>query len=108
MKHYKHGYFVSKKGKVVRVRDGKKQKVKIFTNQNGYDYFHDFVDKSNNYVHRAVAKLFLPQSTRDRYQVDHIDRNRQNNNVSNLRWVNRSENLSNRNNWIWERPATSG
>lgn len=43
------------------------------------------------YVHRLVAESFIPHSV-DKYEVDHIDTNRTNNNINNLRWVTRSEN----------------
>jgi hypothetical protein len=45
-------------------------------------------------VHRLVAKAFL-QSFNEDLEVDHIDRVRANNNVTNLRCVNRKENLNN-------------
>jgi hypothetical protein len=46
-------------------------------------------------VHRLVAKAFLPNPD-NLVQVDHIDRNRHNNHVSNLRWVSHSCNQQNR------------
>jgi hypothetical protein len=47
-------------------------------------------------VHRLVAQRFLPAPTDENVVVDHIDRNRMNNNVSNLRWVSHRENSRNR------------
>lgn len=55
-------------------------------------------DKPKHYpLHRLVAYTFLgnPSGIVDA-EVDHIDRNRENNNVLNLRWVSRTDNLSNR------------
>lgn len=46
--------------------------------------------------HRIIAEIFLPNPL-NLPEVDHIDRNRQNNNPNNLRWVNRNENARNRN-----------
>jgi hypothetical protein len=46
-------------------------------------------------VHRIVANAFLPNPD-NRPQIDHIDRNRANNNVTNLKWVTISENASNK------------
>ena len=46
------------------------------------------------YLHRAVAELFLPNPD-NKPEVDHIDTNTSNNDVSNLRWVTRKENMNN-------------
>lgn len=43
-------------------------------------------------VHRIVAKSFLPNPD-NKPEVNHKDRNRGNNNVSNLEWVTHSENI---------------
>lgn len=49
------------------------------------------------YVHRLVAETYIPNpDPQTLKEVDHIDRNRQNNVVSNLRWVSRTENMRNR------------
>lgn len=45
-------------------------------------------------VHRLVALHFIPNPEM-RIEVDHIDRNKANNMVSNLRWVTKSENINN-------------
>jgi hypothetical protein len=47
-------------------------------------------------IHRLVAFVWLPAPTAEGCVVDHIDRNRQNNHASNLRWVSLSENALNR------------
>tara|TARA_R110000868_G_scaffold153343_1_gene378721 strand:+ start:423 stop:908 length:486 start_codon:yes stop_codon:yes gene_type:complete len=46
-------------------------------------------------VHQLVANTFIPKID-GKTEIDHIDRNRINNNVSNLRWATRSENSLNR------------
>lgn len=47
------------------------------------------------YVHRLVACAFI-ENSRNLNEVDHIDRNKANNRVDNLRWVTHSENIHNR------------
>ena len=97
-KHYKSGYFVSSNGKVKRLKKGKQVAVKIFVGKCGYKYFHIFHTGQNIFIHRAVAKLFLPP-IKGKWIVDHIDRDKFNNKKENLRWVNHSENMLNREKW---------
>lgn len=46
-------------------------------------------------VHKEVALTFLGEPESNSFVVDHIDRDRANNIVSNLRWVSRAENSDN-------------
>lgn len=47
-------------------------------------------------IHRLVAEYFIPNPN-NYDEVDHIDRNKQNNHISNLRWVTSSMNNLNKN-----------
>ena len=47
-------------------------------------------------VHRLLAIMFIPKDSPDKTEVDHIDGNRFNYDLSNLRWVTSSENKLNR------------
>ena len=49
----------------------------------------------NRTIHRLVAEAYIP-NPHHLPQVDHKDRNKTNNNIENLRWVNNSQNSSNR------------
>lgn len=48
-------------------------------------------------VHRIVLETFMPCEDQASLQVNHIDRNPANNNLSNLEWVTQQENLALRN-----------
>lgn len=52
----------------------------------------------NMRIARLVASVFISKEPFARAQVDHIDRNRQNNRVENLRWVSNSQNCRNKSN----------
>jgi len=60
-------------------------------------------DKKQKYlrVHRLVALAFIP-NPENKLEVDHINREKSDNTVSNLRWVDESEQAINRNNPIGE------
>jgi len=45
-------------------------------------------------IHRLVAEHFIPK-VEGKELIDHIDRNKTNNHISNLRWCNKSENSIN-------------
>lgn len=74
-----------------------KEKIKEGTHNKGYKRI-SLIDingvAKSHYVHRLVVKSFLYDS--DLY-VDHIDGNKQNNKLENLRYVTNSENLTFRN-----------
>ena len=53
------------------------------------------------YKHRIVANQFI-DNPNNLPQVDHIDNNKQNNNIKNLRWVSASDNLKNRKKVFYE------
>ena len=52
-------------------------------------------NKNRPFVHRLVGIAFLPNPC-DLSEIDHINRDKSDNSVGNLRWVTRSENKSNR------------
>ena len=64
------------------------------TNNRGYIYYGMSIKGKLQDVlaHRAVAEIFL-MNPENKYQVNHIDGNKENNCVSNLEWVTGSENV---------------
>ena len=53
-----------------------------------------YIQVNNLYVHRMVAELFIPNPDNKPF-IDHIDGNKHNNHVNNLRWVTQQENCHN-------------
>lgn len=79
------GYSVSDRGRIMKDETG--QIMALGTN-GGYKRF-----TITKHVHRLVAQAFLDQpEDANKCWVDHIDGDRSNNNVENLRWVTPSEN----------------
>lgn len=59
--------------------------------------FNNFTKEMEQvYAHQVVARTYLSCSKQGFEEVDHIDRDRSNNDYENLRWVSRSDNLKNR------------
>ena len=83
-------YIVSSTG---RVRREHSTEDKIPRERNGYlsvDLYSDGERKTKR-VHRLVAETFLPNPD-NKPEVNHIDGNKYNNDVSNLEWVSAKEN----------------
>ena len=94
-------YEVSNRGNV-RNRYTKKDRWKILA---GFGYYQVKLGGSRNYsVHNLVAECFLGPKPGPNYRVDHIDGDKRNNYVSNLRYLTHSENVS-RSNRIGRRPG---
>lgn len=81
-------YTVDEDGNVFSVRYGRL--LKPYMSNSGY--YMVTLDGKNVYVHRLVAKAFVPNPN-CKLCVNHKDGNKLNNNVSNLEWVTYSENL---------------
>lgn len=84
-------YFISTYGNIENWRTGKYLKHQV--DVNGYSTVRLHKDKKGKTmrVHKLVAEAFL-QKVEGKLYVDHIDRNRTNCNLSNLRWASLSEN----------------
>lgn len=79
------GYSVSNEG---RVRKDSTGQIMVLSKNGGYCRI-----TISKHVHRLVANAFLEKpDDAEKCWVDHVDGNRSNNNVENLRWVTPSEN----------------
>jgi len=88
---YSDTYEVSEEGNVRNKKTGRI--LKACGNRDGY--LQVDIHRKSKKIHRIVAERFLPAPTAEGLEVDHIDRDRKNNNASNLRWVTRQVNCQN-------------
>ncbi len=88
-------YAISDKGNVINLKTGNIPKT--FTNDEGYlkVHFCGHNKHTSRFVHRLLAKAWIP-NPENKPVVDHVDRNNQNNTLSNLRWASLQENSLNR------------
>ena len=88
-----YDYICSKQGEIKRLPS--QSSVKIFTDKGGYKFVYLWKNDKRKifYVHILIAKTWIKELNKNKIQVDHINRNRGDNNISNLRWVTPKENL---------------
>lgn len=100
-------YFISTEGnfkscdRIIKTENGKTQlwkgeKIKPTKQKNGYlnVYMRINGKRCVRKLHRLVAETFIP-NPENKHEVDHIDGNKENNKVENLRWVTHKENSNN-------------
>ena len=92
-------YEVSNYGNVRNVSTGEELRQSVYKEYLRVDLFknfgrYDMVQKTID-VHRLVALSFIPNPSNKRI-VDHIDKDKLNNHIENLRWATHSENGMNR------------
>ncbi len=92
---YAGRYAISDRGNVINLKTG--HIPKTYLNRDGYPQvsFCDSSKMTTRSVHRLMAKAWI-ENPENKPEVDHIDRNKQNNTLSNLRWVTHQENSLNR------------
>jgi hypothetical protein len=77
------------------VRISKKRILQPFLMKNNYYAIKLCVNGVNKkfYLHRLIAQAFIP-NPKNKREINHIDGNKQNNNILNLEWVDRKENIT--------------
>ena len=96
LKNYEGIYNINKLG-VVTNKDGKT--IKPFVNEDGYLCLslHKNGRKRNLYLHRLLCIQYITNPNKKLYkEINHKDRNRQNNKLNNLEWCDRRMNNINR------------
>ena len=87
-------YSVSSFGRIKNNKTGRILKPSL--KQNGY--YGIRLSKTNNvfdkHIHRLIGEAFI-SNPNNKPCIDHIDNNRANNNINNLRWVSQTENNMN-------------
>lgn len=88
-------YWISDLG---RVFDCKKQRIAHQFKTGGKDlgcYLAVAINRKPAYIHRLVAEAFI-ENPEAKPQVDHVDGDKLNNNLDNLRWATHAENQHNK------------
>jgi hypothetical protein len=90
-----YDYEASNYGDIRNIKTGRVLKQRMC--KHGYMHVDIQVEKKGVTfnVHRLIIEAFYGLKEKP-FEVDHIDRIKNNNNISNLRWVTRNENLENR------------
>lgn len=88
------GYYVTTDGNVYSDRN---QKL-LMLNDNGHGYLsvqlYNERGKQKRYIHRLVAKAFVPNDDPEhKTEVDHLDGDKTNNHADNLQWLSRAANI---------------
>lgn len=96
-------YQVSNLGRVKSLSYNKTGVEQVLSQNLVGGYCKSTVDNKRQAVHRLVALAFIPNPL-GLPEIDHINRNRQDNRIENLRWASKSLNAVNRQ----ERPRQSG
>ena len=91
-------YMISNHGRIYSL----KRKIYLKPALNNHGYYYVNLNKKSIKVHRLMAENFIPNPL-NLEMVDHIDRDKKNNQLNNLRWVTPSMNGQNAGKYITNR-----
>ena len=95
---YGKDYKICSNGDVISCRFNKEKILKPRINRNGYLFVGLWNNKQKHFlIHRLIAIYFIDNPNNYDY-VDHINRNKRDNRIENLRWITKSGNMRNRKN----------
>lgn len=90
-------YYITRTGRVFS-RKGRWKELKQYDNKDGYKRVKLYADglKYQPMVHILVSEAFAGTQKKDGYEIDHIDRNIENNHIRNLQQITKEANLAKR------------
>ena len=92
---YYENYSININGEV---RNDKRDRIlKWLLNSSGYYYVHLCKNgkRTDHYIHRLIALHFIP-NPKNYLQIDHVNNDKTDNSITNLRWCDNSQNCRNK------------
>ena len=93
--HPKYKYYLASRcGKILSLKQKEKRILKLRIQGNGYLGFHLFENNACKYyyIHRFVYECFKGEIPKGK-EIDHVDRDKKNNNIINLQLLSHLENI---------------